>query len=123
MKNVWDHWSAYGGSEAALQRRIEKLIEGLDRLGVDSVDLGREDGIPMMTAAVHGDRVMTLRLAQDIGRLLIDTFGDVPVHFQNLRASDVSFFVFDKDLNLGHAYSAQRLEEYGLDAQAWARSV
>ena len=123
MKNVWDHWSAYGGREAALQQRIQRLTQGLERLDIDYVDLGREDGIPMVTASVSDNRVMTLKLAQDIGRLLTETFGDAPVHFQNLRAGDVSYFVFDKDMNEGRPYSAQRLEEYGMDAMTWARSV
>lgn len=80
-------------------------------------ELSREDGIPLATFW-RPTPVMTLEDAVRIAARL-QYLMDCPVHFQELTATSVSFFVYDDS----KAYTASQRADYGMSVQAWLPAV
>lgn len=118
LTHAW-HYSA---TTAAQSSKVDSLIAKIESsLGpeVDAIDLGKENGIPVMELV--SEKVLTFEKATRLAKL-VQAVCECPVHFYQLQAHAVVFFVFSEVMRTG-PYTSAQLAEFGVPVDDWLKAV
>jgi hypothetical protein len=117
--HCWHYATQTPDQEAKVDELLARVQAVFGTL-VDSIDLGKEDGIPAVTLATY-HRILTFADVLKLGSLMKNLF-TCPVHFHELRSNSVMFFVFSEDVRCA-PFRPLQLEEYGTPLEQWMPAV